>query len=136
MSVSTFSWRSRRLQSRETQPGSRADLREKPRRPLTSTLKVMSVIRAIAFFWGLAACIVIAYFGAQWWSSAPSDPLRAELLVGSSMGLVYGSPAWVSLPLLAWLGRKELSVRIQRVLLLPPGVAVLFTAMLAVKGGA
>jgi hypothetical protein len=100
------------------------------------TLKIMSVIRAIAFFWGLAACIVIAYFGAQWWSSAPSDPIRAELLVGSSMGLVYGSPAWVSLPLLAWLGRKELSVLIQRVLLLPLGVAVLLTALLAVKAGA
>lgn len=96
----------------------------------------MRVIRAIAFFWGLAACIVIAYYGAQWWSSVPSDPLRGELLVGASMGLVYGSPAWVSLPLLAWTGRKELSARIQRVLLLPLGVAVLLTAMLAVKGGA
>ncbi|MCZ8093558.1 MAG: hypothetical protein O9331_08705, partial [Acidovorax sp.] len=100
------------------------------------TLKVMSIIRAIAFLWGLAACIVIAYCGAQWWSSVPSDPLRAELLVGTSMGLVYGSPAWVSLPLLAWLGRKELSVNIQRILLLPLGVAVMLTAMLAVKGGA
>ena len=96
----------------------------------------MAVIRAIAFFWGLAACIVIAYFGAQWWSSAPSDPLRAELLLGSSMGLVYGSPAWVSLPLLVWLGRKELSARIQRVLLLPLGVAVLLATILTIRGGA
>lgn len=40
MSVSTFFWRSRRPRSRETQPGSRANLREKPRRLLTSTLTV------------------------------------------------------------------------------------------------
>ena len=96
----------------------------------------MSVIRSVAFLWGLTACIVIAYYGVQWWSRAPSDPLRAELLVGTSMGLVYGSPAWVSLPLLAWLGRKELSARIQRVLLIPLGIALLLTAILAVKGGA
>ncbi|MFI5447054.1 hypothetical protein [Polaromonas sp. UC242_47] len=96
----------------------------------------MFAIRAIAFSWGLIACIVIAYYGVQWWSSVPSDPRRAELLVGTSMGLVYGSPAWFFLPLLAWLGRKELSARIQRMLLLPLGVAVLLTAILAVKGGA
>ena len=80
--------------------------------------------------------MVTAYFGVRWWSSVPSDLLRSELLVGTSMGLIYGAPAWVSLPLLAWLGRKDLSPFVQRGLLVPLVIAVLVTAILTVKGGA
>ena len=100
------------------------------------TSKVMNAVRAIAFLWGLAACSVVAYYGIRWFSSAPLGPLRDELLIGASMGLAYGFPAWVSLPLLAWLGRKELLAKTQRALLLPLGAAVLLTAILTVKGGA
>ena len=96
----------------------------------------MPIVRAIAFLWGSVACAVVAYYGALWWSSPIADPMRPELMVGTSMGLIYGSPAWVSLPLLVWIGRKELSARNQRVLLLPLGVAILLTGMLAAMGGA
>ena len=43
----------------------------------------MSVIRVIALFWRLAACIVIAYYGDQRWSGFPTETPRAERLVGT-----------------------------------------------------
>lgn len=95
----------------------------------------MAIVRAVAFLWGLFACSVIAYFGVQWMTDAPTNPVRNELLEGVAMGLLYGSPAWFALPLLAWLGRRKHGTRVQVVLLLPLFVAAVLVALLAAKVG-
>ena len=62
----------------------------------------MSIVRAVVFIWGLFACSVIAYFVVQLMTDTPANPVRNELLEGVAMGLLYGSPAWFALSLLAW----------------------------------
>ena len=48
------------------------------------------------------------------------------------MGLVYGLPAWASIPILS---RQDISAVEKRVLLAPLAVALLLTAMLVATGG-
>jgi hypothetical protein len=111
-------------------------LHKKPRSPLNSALKVMSIVRAVAFLWALLACVVIAYFGVRWMIDVPTNPLRNELLEGVAIGFLYGSPALLALPLLAWIGRNKHGKRVQILLLLPLLVAASFITLLVVKVGA
>ena len=92
----------------------------------------MVIARTVAFFWGLAACGVIAFYGAMWLFADPAAPLRNELRIGAAMGLVYGLPAWVSIP---FLSRQDISAVLKRVLLAPLAVALFLTAVLVVAGG-
>lgn len=86
-------------------------------------LKLMNIVRWITFAWGGFAALVMAYYATQW-AVQPHNPLRNEFWLGFSLGLVYGMPAWLGLPVLAYIGRQELS-RVQLALLLSPIVLVL-----------
>jgi hypothetical protein len=78
----------------------------------------MNIVRWITFAWGCLAGLVMAYFAVQW-SIQAHNPLRNELGFGFGTGLIYGLPAWIGLPVWAYLGRTGLD-RFQLALLLSP----------------
>lgn len=96
----------------------------------------MLIVRAVAFLWGLLACVVIAYFGVRWMFDVPTNPLRDELLQGVGIGVLYGFPAWLALPLLVWIGRRKYGKRVQILLLLPIFFATAFVTLLVATVGA
>lgn len=94
----------------------------------------MNIVRWITFAWGSLAALVMAYYALQW-VVQPHNPLRNEFGIGFGLGLVYGFPAWVGLPVLTYLGRREIG-RAQLALLLSPLVlALAATAVLGFMGG-
>lgn len=96
----------------------------------------MLIVRAVAFLWGLLACVVIAYFGVRWLIDVPISPSRNDLLEGVGLGVLYGFPAWLALPLLVWIGRRKYGKHVQALLLLPIFFAIVFITRLVVKVGA
>lgn len=73
-----------RGESFDAQPGSRADLREKPRRPLTSTLGVQG--DHMAKFLGLIAALAV--FSA--WLSVVGNPHVVETVIGLVLAVITG----------------------------------------------
>ena len=87
----------------------------------------------MAFLWGSLAASVMVYYAGSW-TLYPENPLRHETGIGFGIGLLYGFPAWLGLPALAYHGRSELRC-IQQVLLLSPLlVAIAATTFLGFKG--
>lgn len=94
----------------------------------------MNILRWVAFAWGGLAASVMAYYAAQW-AVQPHNPLRNEFGIGFGLGLIYGFPAWLVLPVLAYVARRELG-RVQLALLLSPLVlALAATFVLGFMGG-
>lgn len=94
----------------------------------------MAIIRWLTFAWGCLAALVMAYYAVSW-VSEPNNPLRNELGIGFGMGMLYGWPAWLGLPLLAYLGRRHFGRNTVLLLLSPIMLAVASFALLGVAGG-
>ena len=94
----------------------------------------MYVTAAIAFIWGTLACSTMAYYTALWITQS-ENPLRHELGLGFGMGLVFGIPAWVGIPVAIYIGRKLLPRPYLVALSLPMVVATLSTVILCVAEG-
>lgn len=94
----------------------------------------MKIIRWLTFIWGCLALLTMIYYVTQWVLQA-GNPVRHELGIGVGFGLFYGWPAWVGLPVLAFLDRKELSSLGILYLLSPIALAVIVLAIFGFLGG-
>jgi Mg/Co/Ni transporter MgtE len=94
----------------------------------------MNIVRWLAFAWGCLAATVMGYYAIQW-TIQSGNPLRNELGIGFGLGLVYGFPAWIALPIFAYLGREEQRGGQFMVLLAPLAFAATATVFLGVMGG-
>jgi hypothetical protein len=65
-----------------------------------------------------------------------ANPLRNEYGFGIGVGIIYGVPAWVGLPLVAFLSRATISRSQLLVLLAPVAVAAALISVLGVVGSA
>ena len=83
----------------------------------------MNIVRWIVFAWGSIAALAMAYYALQW-AAQTHNPYRNEFGIGFGLAFIYGFPAWVSLPVVTYLGRRGLR-RVQLVLLLLPLVLAL-----------
>ena len=77
---------------------------------------------------------LMAFYAISWVIQS-DNPLRNEFGFGFGIGLLYGSPSWLGLPILAFVGRRELGRRKVLVVLAPVLVALASFALLAVMGG-
>ncbi len=69
---------------------------------------MVSALRWLAFLWGLASLIVMSYCAYHWFPNA-GDPNFDEMRLGFIIGAVGGVPAWLSLPLVAFVKRGLLA---------------------------
>jgi len=76
----------------------------------------------------------MAFYAISWVVQA-DNPLRNEFGFGFGIGLLYGGPAWIGLPILVFIGRRELGQRKSLIVLSPVLVALASFALLAVMGG-
>lgn len=86
------------------------------------------------FSWGCLALLSMCYYATQW-ATQPENPLRHEFMIGIGFGLLYGWPAWLGLPVLAFHGRKELGRLGVLVLLSPVVIALVVLAILETGNG-
>lgn len=103
-------------------------------KPHAPSLELMTIIRWLVFVWGCLASLVMAYYAVSWVSGS-DNPLRNELGIGFGMGMLYGWPAWIGLPLLAYFGRRHLGRNAVLLLLAPIVLALASLALLAATGG-
>jgi hypothetical protein len=94
----------------------------------------MSIIRTLLFAWGCLAALIMAFYSISWVVQA-DNPLRNEFGFGFGIGLIYGSPSWLGLPILAFIGRRELGRSGVLIVLSPVIVAFASFVLLAVMGG-
>lgn len=78
----------------------------------------------------------MSYYASQWFPRI-DDITANELMFGFALSVLYGWPAWLSLPVLTIVSRKSLS-RLKIVLLLAPVLlaALLFVISLFLSDGA
>ena len=94
----------------------------------------MKIIRWLTFIWGCLALLTMIYYVMQW-VLQEGNPARHELGTGVGFGLIYGWPAWLGLPALAFLDRKELSRLRILFLLSPVALAVIVLVIFGSLGG-
>jgi len=78
----------------------------------------MKIAQWLAFAWASAAVAVVLYF-AVLWAASEGNPLRHELSIGTGIGVMMGSPAFLALPILVYLGRANTTARQRWVLMSP-----------------
>jgi hypothetical protein len=94
-------------------------VRKTERAHALSTL--MAAVRWTLFAWG-TVCVAITSLYLLRWAMAADDPLRGELILGASLGMVYGGGAWLALPLLVLIAWREQPSRVL-LLQLAPAIA-------------
>lgn len=82
---------------------------------------MLTAVRWSAFLWGCLALGVMVYYAMRFLPDAHNVRYN-EMGIGFMIGFVYGGPAWVALPVLAFAGRRTLR-RWQSFALLSPVLA-------------
>ena len=75
----------------------------------------------------------MGYYASQWVIQV-DNPLRHELGIGVGFGFLFGWPAWLGLPILAFFGRKQLGRFGVLVLISPVLLAGAVFAVLSLLG--
>lgn len=93
----------------------------------------MKTVRWLTFAWGCLALSTMGYYASQWVIQV-DNPLRHELGIGVGFGFLFGWPAWLGLPILAFFGRKQLGRFGVLVLISPVLLAGAVFAVLSLLG--
>ena len=76
----------------------------------------------LAFLWGALMCGVSIYY-ASFWFDDPQNLRLNEAKIGTMLGLFYGWPVWLGLPVLIALRWRKSPAWERTTLLLPPLLA-------------
>lgn len=96
---------------------------------------VLTAIKWLAFAWGCFCVAVMIYFAQHFFPDA-ANIRNNEMWMGFMLGAIYGWPAWLALPAIAFVQRRERSWWQQLLMLAPlfAAIGLLITSQLLVRG--
>ncbi len=84
---------------------------------------IQNLLAILLVLWGIICLVPMGWFTAQWLID-PMNPLRNENWIGFGFGFGPGFIAWLGLPLLSYLGRKQFDLKYMWTLNTPPLLAL------------